>query len=512
MPKRKVVAKSDGYVLIGVMILVAIAGIITAGSLDLSTSTVRTTHALEVRDREFFTAEDSLSRGVAWLRQNSTSMINIFGREEFKKHFVLTSPSYGSNDNTQFKVPTRVKLVAGGGADSVMLTNNSALGTSRYPNTIDTYSALSKNVVNLFNQAPLGEDGVRITLIDAVPKDYNGAFNADGSLKEPLTTDFYPVYRIDALRLPERGGHVFSYVIGDLVTTSSFGFYGRDLLDISQKCDSFISSAANKSYTAARRRANCTTGSEKNLTIGNNKRVYGSAKSNQKLVRDDSKEPVCADFKSPCTPGIKCAGNEGGTCRVPQLPTYKPWNEYCPVHKPAINGVNNVEKIVTIASNAPGDRCFSALNITSKDQKVTLKTTAYSYFVETLDLRNNNSGLLNFAPDTPDGTINLYVKKFADTTINASSVINLNNRPSQLRIHYLGTDDIKINGNSAMHAFLIAPYANITLQGSNDFSGGIKAKELVITGSADVHYDESGDIENVSDVVYKVRNFNQYNR
>lgn len=502
----------DGYVLIGVLILVAIAGIITSGSLNFSTSTLRTTHALEVRDREFFSAEDSLSRGVAWLRDYSTSMINVFGREEFKKHFVLTAPSFGNNDNTQFKLPTRVKLVAGGGVDSAMLTSNSLLGVSKFPNTIDTYSALGMNPASLFRNAKLGVDGVRITLIDAVPKDYNGAFNADGSLKEPLTTDFYPVYRIDALRLPERGGHVFSYVIGDLVTTSSFGFYGRDLLDISQKCDSYISDVNNKNYTAARRRANCTTGSEKNLLIGNNKRVFGSAKSNGKFVRDDSKEPVCADFKTPCTPGVKCAGTEGGTCRVPQLPTYKPWNEYCPTQKAAVNGVNNVDKIVTIASNAPADRCFSALNISGKTQKITLKTTAYSYFVDTLTLPNNNGGLLNFAPDTTDGTINLYVRKFSDTTINASSVMNLNNRPAQLRIHYLGTEDLKINGNSAMNAFIIAPYANITVQGNNDFAGGIKAKELVITGSADVHYDESGDIENVSDVVYKVRNFNQYNR
>jgi hypothetical protein len=141
---------------------------------------------------------------------------------------------------------------------------------------------------------------------------------------------------------------------------------------------------------------------------------------------------------------------------------------------------------------------------------VTLTSTQYPYFIDTLDI--SNTGRLNFAPSTPTGTITLYVRKIINDRFNGNQIFNINNKPYQLRVNYLGNDPLLLNGTAAMNSFVVAPYAPITISGNFTFSGGIKATSLVGSGSGSLHYDESGDITTLKDVSYTLRSVTQHYR
>jgi hypothetical protein len=119
---------------------------------------------------------------------------------------------------------------------------------------------------------------------------------------------------------------------------------------------------------------------------------------------------------------------------------------------------------------------------------------------------------LQIAPSPATGVVNLYVENFTGNKFNGGQVINTSNKPYQLRIHYLGTSNLTLNGNAEMRSFLVAPYAAVDVQGSFEYYGGIKATALTFTGSGDIHYDESGNITTLSDVQYRLRNMENHYR
>lgn len=502
--------KEKGYALLGVLILVTVSGLFAVGSLTLSQVAERTTLASEVRDREFFYAEDGLSRATTWMRTNSTSMVYPFDRKNFYTLFTRTAPSFGANDTSPVKVATRIKLR--GTNNSAILANDTSLATSAFPLSVDTVSGANFNALTSFAAASMGKDKVRVTLVDAIAFDPTQDFGDPASGSAAPNTDFYPIYRIDSMRSLEQGSHVFGYVLGELVTTSGLAFYGKEFIEMRQSCDSYVSTAAAPNYAAANRRANCSVGSDKDIQVHQQEKVFGSAETKKNAGISNSSPyssgGVCSDFASPCKPGRKC---EGASCNVPALPTYKPWNEYCPQKKAAAAGVVADGSTTTPASNNPIDKCWTKLTLGNK-VKTTLTSTTIDYFFEELDVANNVQTLLDFKPNPSSGTINIYVRKFTGDKFNGNQMINTTNRPTQLRIHYLGTDSLTINGNAAMNAFITAPYAHVTLQGNADFSGGIRALSITATGNADVHYDESGNAPVLSDVSYKTRMMNQYYR
>jgi hypothetical protein len=63
-----------------------------------------------------------------------------------------------------------------------------------------------------------------------------------------------------------------------------------------------------------------------------------------------------------------------------------------------------------------------------------------------------------------------------------------------------------------MNAFLVAPYAGVTVTGNFTYSGGIKALTLDASGSAALHFDESGNINTISGVQYTARNVIEHYR
>ena len=94
--------------------------------------------------------------------------------------------------------------------------------------------------------------------------------------------------------------------------------------------------------------------------------------------------------------------------------------------------------------------------------------------------------------------------------VNGNQALNPSSRPSQFRFYYLGAANLTLNGNSKIGMAVVAPNAAITVQGSNDFNGGIIAKSLTLTGSANIIYDETLGGTTLTDSNYKVKQVLEY--
>lgn len=490
---------SPGYILLGVLILVTISGFVILSSFNVASTFNQSVDATKDRSTEYYNAEKTMDIALSWLRNNSSGIVLAFSRTNFYTNFDKSSLSAGANDTGSFPIPTRVK--AQGTSNSVILSDSSTFIAPTFPTTLDANTGNSFNAKTTFTGSSFGSDHVRVTLIDAVPVDSSKDYGDTDAGNATPDTDFTPVFRVDAVKQNASGGYVYGYILGSLAYNYGIGFYGKNSLELDQPCDSYLSN--NGAYSAATKRANCAAGSNGTAKVHNNTSLYGTLKTNGAIsTASPFSGTVCADFASGCpNPGQTC---QGTSCNVPGLPVYSAWNVYCPSNQG--NVTVNSNSSLTVAGNAANQKCWGTVTVNT-NKTLTLKTTNYSYFIDTFDIANN--GIVNFSPTPANGTINLYVRSFTGNKFNGNQVFNTNNKPYQLRIHYLGNADLTLNGTAAMSAFLIAPYANVTVQGTFDYSGGIKALSLTSTGSGLLHYDESGDITTLSDVTFRVKNVHE---
>jgi len=494
----------NGYALLAVIIFVALSGLILAQSLNITSSSIQTEHSASVRTDVYYQSEEALAIAASWLRSHSEDMASLFHRDNFYAVFDRSAPLSGTNDTGSGALPTKLKLKST--SDSVILSKGGpSLPDSNFPVSNNISSGAVFDSAQMFTGAALGDASVRITLVDAIPykagKDYGDP--ALGNLAPE--TDFQPVFRVDSLSSDSDGAHVYAYVLGDLDYNDDFGFFGRDYVELRQSCDSYLSDEGH--YTSGSKRSNCTIGSHGEIRVHQSEALYGSGKTNGEILTSSPwGGGICADFDCN-TEGEAC---QGAGCAVPNvLPEYDPWNIYCPVNQGSPDIGNGTILTLTVASDQASDKCWEEVK-TRPNSVITFTTTAHPYFIESFDIHNNSE--IIFAPDQAGGVINLHVKSFNGNKFNASQMINVNNSPVQLKIHYLGYDDLEINGNAQMRAFIIAPNAGVTLSGNSSFFGGIKATSLKATGNAGLHYDESGDESELKDVKYSIRRLTQQYR
>ena len=502
-------SRSDesAYVLVGVLILIALSSFVAAGSLKWSAMNARTTHAIKVRTDLFYESEASVGHVVSWFRQNSQQIVTPFRREEFYQRFTRTAPSVGTNEvSTVFTVPTNIKL--SGTNDSAVLTSASGLVQGQFPLTEDIVTGSNFPAVSNFYTAGHGESQVRITLVDAIADDPTKDY---GPLPNPMPeTDFYPVYRIDAMTGDDEGSHVYGTLIGDVVHIFDIGIYGQDYLEINQPCDSYLS--ASGGYSVASRRANCPAGSNSTASVHKNEEIYGSLQTNGDIDADPPfGGDTCADFQAGCpNKGETCAGED---CGVPLLEFFDPWNVYCPSHQAPVTyaadtTLSVVDSDPSTQEVLPIDRCWQHV-IIQPGVTLTLDTTDSPYYIDTLELQNNSNSVLDIKPNPVGGTVEVWVRKIVGDSFNGNQVLNTG-KPTEFRLYYLGTDDLLLNGNADMNTALVSPNAGVTVSGNFDYHGALLAKRLDLSGSGLVHYDESlGGTGQIVDVQYRLRDLVQ---
>lgn len=481
MAKQTTVSGEGGYALIVIMALVAILVSVVAGSLHTTAASARMVHANNERAQLFYETEEGIAHSLSWLRVNSQKLVTPFRRDEFYTRFERTDPTVGSNDTSLFTVPTKIKLA--GTTDSAILVNDNALASATFAATRDLTTNIAFDAAGNYASATLGNAKLRITLIDAVADDPTKDW---GPPPAPTPeTDFYPVYRIDAMTELDSGAHTYSVVVGRLIHLFDYGIYGQDHLELRQECDSYISSAGP--YSNASKRANCPAASNSTSQVHKSEKIYGSLQTNGDIVEESPfGGQVCADFQSGCpNPGEKCAGED---CGVPLLESYYPWATYCPTDQGDVTFAASTT--LSVAGPDPSQKCWGTLTVNA-GVTVTLDSTTEPYFIKTLDLKNNSNSKININPSVAGGTVEIYVEKIVGDMFNGNQTLNTAGRPVQFRLYYLGTDDLTLNGNADMNVALVAPNAKVTVSGNFDFNGGLLAKELLLTGSGGVHYDES---------------------
>ena len=478
--------------------MIAVGLYILANSLLLASTSSRTNFDAKHRSDLFFATDNSINLAEGWFRAQSLNMVTPFLKGNFYTTFTKGSPSPGSNDVALLNIPSKLKLA--GTNNSVILATSSTLGTSTFPNTQNINTNAAFAAVSSFQSGSYGTNLIRATLVDAAPVDASQDFGPPPAASPQ--TDFYPIYRLDSLTATDRGSHLLGFMVGSMTYTDTVGFYGRDLVELRQSCDSYISSAGP--YGAGSKRARCPVGSNGTVQILQNTNLYGSARTNGAFNNSNPfGGQICNDFACSAA-GQTCAG---ASCAVPALPTFSSWATYCPSNQGNLNIAAN--QTLTVGGSLPTQKCWNTVTL-SNNRVLTLSSTGVNnaYFINTLTIPNNAQ--LNIAPSPASGTVYLYVMNMNGGSFNGNQVFNVNNKPSQLRIYYLGNTAITMNGNAAMNASLVAPYAPVSVSGNFTYSGGILATSLTITGSGALHYDESLGGQTLSGVTYRLRDKIQY--
>jgi hypothetical protein len=488
----------EGYALIFFMVLLTLGVFATFGSLKIATSHARTNYSSAKRSQAYYQAESSLHRAAGWLRENSQNIMEPFTSARFYASFTRTAPTAGGND-VSLAVPTKLK--AFGTNNSVFLSSDSSYLTSTYPPTSNFQSGASFDAAAEFASIDFGDSIVRVVLVDAVAIDDSKDYGAPPSAQPE--THFFPIFRVDAMSSVDSGAHVFGYVRGALLSSIP-GFFGKDGITAGQDCDSYKSSEG--AYSSGTANAKCPIASEGNVCIKNNATIYGSVDTVAGLTTGGScGGDICLD--SSCNEeGEAC---EGSSCPIPTLGNYSTWSNYCPGNKGAHTVNNGATDSLTPASAAPSDACWTTVK-TKSNSTLILDSTQFPYFFETLDLANNSQ--LAIQPDDSNGVVTIYTNQITGDKINGNQAFNLPNRPTNFTLVYLGSAEIKLNGNADMKGLFIAPNATIDVQGNFDFYGGIIAKEITVTGNADLHFDEDLSVEQLSDMTFLLASVSQYYR
>lgn len=483
----------EGFALIPFLIFMVLCSAIVIASLNVSSSTTRTTHATTMRSKRYYQAESALHTALAWMRKNSQSLVSPFTAANFYNTFERTSPSIGTND-TVVKVPTKLKLKSSN-TQSVVLRSASALGASNFPNTTHMVTSAAFQPATSYPSAGFGDTLVQVTLIDAFPIDPT----KDAPPLAAAETDFYPIYRIDAMTGTDRGSHLYGYVTGNLYYIDVIGFYGRESVEVNQDCKSSYFTTPNPGAYNAK----CPVGSNGPITLANNAEIYGSARSNTSVTPVSH---VCSDLACVKKGENYCAGT---SCAVPDIPADLGVPACPPGGGPNISTKNDRRDEIPLSGG-----CYGAVSVTNK-KKIVLWDVKNKYYFESLSIDGGNPGTqIYIDPKDEHGNksnlpVLLYVKNLPSGNINGNETVNSAAKPSQFYFYYLGAAPIKLNGNAEFRMKLTAPNADIEMTGTADYYGGCLAKKLKFQGSTKIVYDEALGGTSLNDFTSRLRSIEE---
>jgi hypothetical protein len=499
--------KEEGYVMLGVIMLVALTLLVTAGMLESSSSNSKTRALVTTQAKNYYEVEESINRVVGWLQANSKNMARAFLAENYETvNFTTTAPTIGSNEAEQFHVPTMVKIK--GTNQSVMLSNNDFFGTPAFPVTTNIDTGASFDAVDAFRHADLGTPNARILLVWA--RETAGAYE--------------PVFRIDVItgNHPDRGVHSFSYVYANVVpggTGSGGAFYGKydfHMQSASCECRSKRYTYSGGAWTMGGDGNYCevaTNGIDDGVMYIHGK-VYGYAKT---LIPDG------IQIQSPGNVSSRC---EGSSCHSYSITPFATWASTCPgtalgtdisIGNGTLPTGNWRDVTVTGTATIPPG-CYRKITINNQKQAI-LSGTDAPYNIQKLVWGGNNAKLsFGAIPETPVEKVVTLNVEFLDgqggnanrSALEGGKTINSNNAPHQLVVNYTGTLPLDIGGNVSIGANVTAPSADVTVIGTAAFFGSIKAQRLTVSGNGNLYYDEAlGVVSPISDINYELKKTSQ---
>ncbi|MDD2942499.1 MAG: hypothetical protein PHC51_05960 [bacterium] len=466
-----------GYALLAAMVLLALGIIVSTGILDSATTNLKTRSLVKTRADQYYEVEATLNKTVSWLQTNSKNIVKAFTEGEFDNNFTLGQPVAGDNEAEFFSVPTLVKIK--GTDSSPMLSNNAFFGTASFPQTTNIDTGAAFDPITSFAGADLGKANARVVMMWA----------------RETNANFEPIFRIDVVtgNNPDRGVHSYSFVYSTLVSGGAPpGFFGKESVNLqtpNNECASYEYAHAGAVWNRGAQRSNCPIASDG--PVSTRAKIYGTVSTNMDggLTLNPPSGDVSGDV-------CQAAG-----CHTYTLPVVQTWEDYCPAH----NGDKTINANTTYATGG----CWRNITI-NNNKKLSLTDTTAPYYINEINYGGNNA-VLDFGVIPEGEKVRLYVGRLnSNNHINGNKLFNTANAPHQVEIYYLGTETLVLNGTAEMNAHIIAPNAEVQVNGNFNFYGGIKAKILNILGVAHLGYDEAlGMSLGISDINFTLKKASQ---
>ena len=445
----------DGYALVAVLILLSLGLVLASGMIESAGTNTKTRSIVNTQSNYYYQVEDTLNRMVGWLQDNNKNLVTAFINGQFATNFTTAKPALGDNEGVHFGVPTMVKM--SNGTTSVMLSNNDFFGTAAFPSSTNLDTGASFDAVSAFQSADLGSANARLILTWARQSSGN----------------YEPIFRADVItgNNPDRGVHTYSYIYSQLVASgAASGFFGRDFVTFqtpNNVCSSYQYTLSNGVWSKGAPRSNCPIVSSGPITVGGT--INGTASTNL----DDG-----VVLSGGRVSGEACAH---AGCHSMVMPTFSSWETYCPGNETDLSVSANQE----LATGG----CYRDISIANK-KTLYLSDTENPYYIRTLNFT------ANFAKfdikNVPAGKqVVVYVEKIANDHINGNQFYNSSYAPHMLKINYIGTTALTLNGTADINCQLVAPNIGVTLNGNFNFYGGIIAQSISMIGTATMHYDEA---------------------
>jgi hypothetical protein len=159
-------------------------------------------------------------------------------------------------------------------------------------------------------------------------------------------------------------------------------------------------------------------------------------------------------------------------------------NSGCPAG--AIHCVANPGVGITITP--PTASTVVTLGNVNANGGATIHLSAGIYVVNSLALNGGSTIVLDSGP------VIFKVAGVGETTpidFSGGAVTNSSYNASAMQIQYGGTGTLKLTGNSATAALVLAPNAYAELKGTGDFYGAVIANKVAAGGNASIHYDRA---------------------
>lgn len=461
-----------GYVMVGVLFILALGLALSASMLGLSASGTKTRAVVKAHADYQYECEQTLNKTVAWLQDNSQNIVSAFRSSEFSSHFNLGSPQSGSNEGEFFEVPTMVKMA--GTSNSVMLSNNSYFGSPAFPTTTNLSTGTPFDAVTAFQNADLGSANARVIMMWARETEGN----------------YEPVFRVDAVtgNNPDRGAHMFTYVYSQLLSEgggagagggTGIGFYTEngpfETKTGNNTCFSYAWTHNGTSWSKGAPRSNCVIASKDQIILES--KINGD-------VLTTLSEGVHIDPPSGEVSGTIC---EESGCHSHSLAAFPDWTTTC---GGSSQGSLVLTSNTTLTSGpALNQQCWEVIQI-EPNVRLTLTDKVNPYRFKTLNFRNNSNSKLLFPAMVPGEKVTIYVDNFAGGQLNGNQYVNTNNAPQNVEINITSAANFLLNGTADFHGHFIAPLSFITLNGNFNFHGAIQASQVYVSGNARFNYDE----------------------
>lgn len=460
----------DGYILVGVLIVVSLALIISA-SLSQSAATMSSIRGVIYKNQDnFYDVERSINTVTAWIQSNSKNIVTAFNSTNFSTNFDLGSPTIGDNVGTGFPQPSMIKMR--GTSHAVQLTNNSYFGTSAFPTTTNIDTGASFDAASSFSSYDFGS-GVNVRLLVVWALATNG--------------NYEPIFRVDAVTggaNPERGVQGFNFIKSALVTgQAGIGYYAETgdfkTGNTNNACWSYqyAYDAALGTWSKGAARSNCVIIARDDIQLKS--AIHGN-------VSTTKNNGINLDGGS--VSGTKCTGSSCGITYT--LPNNPAWATQCAGQTSADFTATGTATPIYSGSTL-ATQCANRDLIVGSNQGVVFKTADQPYYFRTIDLQNNSNSKISFDTVGPGHKYIIYADSIVGAKINGNQLISTNLAPSQLEIYLTQDGDLTLDGTAAING-VIVKNANSTINFSGNFSfcGALRANAVSVTGNAVMCYDE----------------------